>query len=577
MVQPEAKDGSTSVRKLSSFSRLGSLLCWRKQRSKSNDEPTRDIPGSPEGITGKQQSAPDTQGKRMDNGKDGSVSVYHDALESHALGELELAYLKEFCDAHSSTNSKSIYHDAADYESSPLYPYAPAMDANRHPPETAIVDKPDTLLGSNENISVDDEKRWKSAKLQNTLVVKEGLDKPRVNYNDRGYPGELTDVELDACLRFRSELNRRKTDGESRYREMVDALHGIEEESYALCRFLRARKFDVDAVFEMMSESLDVWREASEHNFYPEPDEAIGAPMSVLLTQYPILYSGVAKNGSGVNYFRCGQVKVEGIDCVTNFENLVNMVWHNAMHKFPSEIAKVQARDPDGARVETLAVFDCEGLAASGFNSRTYEVLKAAVKVNVCFPEILNSMVVINAPSFFSFFWRIIKGMLDPRTASKISIFADRKKGRQWLLDNVEESELLSDYGGSGPSFDEVMQSQGKGGIAGTRRRLVELINVYGSKDREVKFELKEDELMIALQVYTRSASGADVSLFRADELVKKSEVKKPAKNVTDSTDAYSADIASDVRGPGDFRLVLRSKGSGKKDLDHFLLVGLIS
>lgn len=500
-------------------------------------------------------------------------SIYHDALQSEMLNQVELTSLAAFENAflNSSTHSKSIYFDAAEVESSPLYPYAPASTYQR-PLASLDLDKPESLLASYEADKAHSdgvEKRWKSAKLQNTMIVKQGLDDPRVNYQDRGYPGELTKEELSACLRFRSELNQRKTDGESRYREIVDAFHGIEEEPYALCRFLRARKFNVQAVFEMMGESLDVWREASSFDFYPDPDEAIGAPISVLLTQYPFLYSGVAKNGSGVSYFRAGKLKVEGIDCVTDFENLSNLIWHNAMHGFPREIAKVRARDPDGARCESIAVFDLEGLAASNLNARTYEVLKAATKVNICFPEILNACVVLNSPSYFSFFWRVIKGILDPRTASKISIFSNKQKGEKWLLDHVKKEELLSDYGGSGPSFNEVMQNQGKDSKT-FRRKLDELVAIPQRSKREVKFELADNET-VALQLYTRSVSGANVALFCGNKLMKELEVKK---NV--STGAYSADIASGVSGPGSFRLVIKLKG-GDSTPDHFLLIGLIN
>ena len=38
------------------------------------------------------------------------------------------------------------------------------------------------------------------------------------------------------------------------------------------------------------------------------------------------------------------------------------------------------------------------------------------MQINKCFPEILNCMAILNAPAFFSFSWRIIKRIIDPRT-----------------------------------------------------------------------------------------------------------------------------------------------------------------
>lgn len=528
-----------------------SCLCCRRQQANEKDEPSK---------------TDATDGKRNGNGG----SVYFDAVQSQTMDDNGLAALREFENAFRSS-SNSVFFDAAEDESSALYPYAPATGPDPHSPASVSIADPESLLGSREVDSAHNKQRWKSAKLHNTLTIKEHLDEPGVNYHGRGYPGELTEEELSDCLRFRSELNRRKTDGESRYRQMVDAFHGVEEEAYALCRFLRARKFDVEAVFEMMEEGLDVWKEASEHNFFPDPDVAVGAPVSVLLTQYPMVYSGISKNGSAISYFQAGQLKVEGIDCVTDLENLTNMLWHNAMHRLPQEIEKARSSGGNASRCEVVSVIDLEGIAASNFNARTLEVLKAAVKVNICFPELLNSMVLLNAPSYFSFFWGVIKGLLDARTASKISLFSNKKKGKDWLLNHVDESQLLADYGGSGPTFDEVIQMQGKGG--GTK--LAKLLSIPKRSQREVQFELTKDE-SVNIQVYTQSTSGAHVSLYRANELVKESEVKKATDQRTASTSAYCTEIDC-IGGPGKFRMVVKSNEKESKQPDHFLAVGLIN
>lgn len=84
--------------------------------------------------------------------------------------------------------------------------------------------------------------------------------------------------------------------------------------------------------------------------FFKDSDEAIGAPTSVLLTQFPSLYSGCAKSGVPINYFRAGRVSVDGIDCITDFEKLTDYSWHAIMHEFKSQVAEAQKKNPDAVR-----------------------------------------------------------------------------------------------------------------------------------------------------------------------------------------------------------------------------------
>lgn len=45
------------------------------------------------------------------------------------------------------------------------------------------------------------------------------------------------------------------------------------------------------------------------------------------------------------------------------------------------------------------------------------------------YPEMLGRMLIINAPSLFSFAWKTIKGFLDKKTVSKISILGTDYQG----------------------------------------------------------------------------------------------------------------------------------------------------
>lgn len=175
-------------------------------------------------------------------------------------------------------------------------------------------------------------------------------------------------------------------------------------------------------------------------------------------------------------------------------------------------------------------------------------------------------MVILNAPSFFNWAWKIVRKLLDARTASKINIFSNEKKGKKWLLEHIDQSELLSDYGGKSHSFDTAMQKQGQGIVC--RRQLVELLSIAKLGSKQYAFELKGDE-KANVCVYTRSVAGADVSVLKGGDSIKQVELKNPNENAVPAP--FCTNIASDIAGPGKFGISVKSKEA--TETDHFLVV----
>ena len=117
-------------------------------------------------------------------------------------------------------------------------------------------------------------------------------------------------------MKFRREINSRREE-ESHYYEMVRCWESVEEEAFAICRFMRARKFVVADAIEMMDGNLDVWKEGKANGFYPSLETHLGCPLSVLYTQLPYFQYGTAMNGSVVYYFKPGTVSLDALDCLT--------------------------------------------------------------------------------------------------------------------------------------------------------------------------------------------------------------------------------------------------------------------
>ena len=81
---------------------------------------------------------------------------------------------------------------------------------------------------------------------------------------------------------------------------------------------------------------------------------------------------------------------------------------------------------------------------------------------SICFPETMAKMLIVNAPTFFSASWRIIKGWLDPRTSGKIEVISSTSTMHKRLLALVDADQLPSDYGGTGQDTHVTMQESGK-------------------------------------------------------------------------------------------------------------------
>ncbi|KAK1745950.1 CRAL/TRIO domain-containing protein [Skeletonema marinoi] len=390
-----------------------------------------------------------------------------------------------------------------------------------------------------------------------TNVLLEELKIPGV-VSEKGFPGALTEEELEAVKRFQSELKSR----DPIYSEIVRSFSVVEKEAYSLCRWLRARKFDVDAVFEMLDEAKEHYEKAKKHDFYPNLEESLGFSRDVFLSQYPEVYSGNARNGCPVMYTKLGSIQPEGIKCLVLVEDADRFFWNGNMHGYTDRLEEGRRINPNFLRTENITVYDLEGVSRSQVNSDTLDMVKVGAKVMSCFPETLHCLLIINAPSWFGLVWSVVRKLIDARTASKIEVFTSSKKGFARMRDLIDNSQIPSDYGGTGPSLAQAAS----GVVSATprsasnpqdRNKVVVLNKVMHLKNRQEKskdFTLEECQTM-TVTIYTRCKNGAKASIIREG-----SESPMIEKDVVgEEEDKPYSMVLGEVKGPGNFEVRLKS------------------
>lgn len=390
----------------------------------------------------------------------------------------------------------------------------------------------------------------------------------------RGYPGNLTPDELQACLQFRNEL---KLHRDAAYREIVYAYGPVEDEAFALCRFLRARQFDVNSVFDMLERNnvVELWNHARTHQFWQDLETEFACPHAVLMTLVPLIVSGVGGNGATVLYFQAGSINMDGVECIADLGDFVPYVW-NFLYQEGKRSLEREAERHDTSEVtilgERIIVIDMKGIPSALFSSRGLDFIQKACQVPACFPEIINRMYMINAPFSFHMAWNVIKLALEKRSVQKTGFFSKFEAAKKDLLQNIDSKELLSDYGGTGPSFDHVFATRQRE-VGSHGRYVVELMSVSTSDITSITFELHHGEVVQSITVYTKSDKGAEFSIcssegqeYVGETMVSRSEVGGGKRHY--SVQLFCATTSDlPMKGPG--TITVTAKGTAK---DNFLL-----
>jgi len=340
----------------------------------------------------------------------------------------------------------------------------------------------------------------------------------------------------------------------------------------------------------MVEEATVATAEPRRKDFFPCPSKALQVESSLYIKQYPQLYYGHARDGCPVFISQPGVLNIDALECLTNSSNLIDFHWYAMMHEFNQRLKEVRtSSNAKFKRYECVCILDLAHLTPSALGKKTLNIVKVQSAIDsLCFPETLNKLIIVNAPAFFALTWKVIRGWIDPRTASKVDVLGSGKsKLLKKLSTFIDPAKLPSDYGGSGESIAEflkkdMLQAAQARREVGSILRLVEedpcLISFKGRTSRSISVEARE---IVKLSFLTRILAGSKVTVKDASsgKVLCSVNVVHQGKSDDDTENEcptrYDLDdhgLAA-LYGPGTFDVEFDSNAGGRSKMNVMMAI----
>ncbi|KAH8297720.1 hypothetical protein KR054_006516, partial [Drosophila jambulina] len=225
-------------------------------------------------------------------------------------------------------------------------------------------------------------------------------------------------------------------------KQMDDALVGAHDD-YFLVRWLRARKWNLDAAEKMLRASLKtraMWNVDNIEKWDPP---------RALREYLPYGLMGYDKEGSPVLVCPFANFDIWGMmHCVTRFEFQKYLVL--LLERFMN-IAYDQSQKHGWRARQLVVFFDMQDVNLKQYAWRPAAecVISTVKQYEANFPELLKMCYIINAPKLFSVAFNIVKKFLDENTTSKIVIYKSGvDRWQQQLFSHVDRKAFPKAWGG---------------------------------------------------------------------------------------------------------------------------------
>ncbi|KAH8114662.1 CRAL/TRIO domain-containing protein [Phellopilus nigrolimitatus] len=219
-------------------------------------------------------------------------------------------------------------------------------------------------------------------------------------------------------------------------------------------RFLRARRFDPVKAQKQFADRA-AWEK--EHDVYRLFANFPSDEFENSRRYYPRWTGRRDRQGIPIYVYRLGAVSGDVQDEITSvppkrrYERIV--VLYEAMTRFVSPLCTFLPHAIDPTPITSVStIVDLNGVSLRQMWTLRTHLQEASVLANANYPETLGTVVVVNAPAFFSTVWGWIKGWFDEYTREKIFIIGALKggdsAGDRDLMALIAPENLPKRYGG---------------------------------------------------------------------------------------------------------------------------------
>jgi len=291
----------------------------------------------------------------------------------------------------------------------------------------------------------------------------------------------LTAKQLEALKQIK-ELVRNSSEDMELPRWAAASGESVED---LLCRFLKARKWDVKKGFHMLDADVKWRREMNiDEIVNMDPTQILGIDKETIDKFLPSWVSGTDKMGRPILYrsyggnFEIWQLTNRGV----TVEKLIRY------HIYENEQAlRILAQQPEGKRASTLTfLVEAKGWHLGIATKDALRYIRGMADMDSAhYPERLGVNICVNCPFIFTATWRLIRTWLDPVTVSKILILGTNEA--EWkakVFDHISPDQLSVEFGGQNRSrHHSVVQAADGGECASSSARLTQTPSMTKEKE----------------------------------------------------------------------------------------------
>jgi hypothetical protein len=212
-----------------------------------------------------------------------------------------------------------------------------------------------------------------------------------------------------------------------------------------LIRYLKANKYDVDKTYDKFVKFLEWRKENNVDNVLWERDNDPG--LKQVYEVWPVTLHKTDNKGVPVLYEKIGPADVKGM--FTAYPDIKYWIRNHILmheqtnHLIFSEHPDVLERPYEGI----IFIEDLQGLSWRHWYTPAIAVMKAVSEIDTnYYPLAVRKLYVINAPSIFTWMWKLVKPWLDPFTANSLSILGSNYY--EVLSKEIPPENFPAEYGG---------------------------------------------------------------------------------------------------------------------------------